>query len=149
MNRLILNYRSLVMILEDRWVDAKHFLELQEQAVAKIRSAPDDFSSLRSLFQMHSLGQAYSLTNIITRLSELGVDLRAMKNQIQQSPFFSRVARCSVNILLRDMKYRCRIPVPKSWKLAGVVDEGPRYEESGENGSREVFSLNERQIFGE
>lgn len=141
-------HRALVMILEDRSVDARFFLELQERAVAEVRSAPDAFNRLRTLFKTHSLGTAFSLTDVITRLDALQVNLRSMQSQILQSPFFGRVARCSMNTLLRDMKYRCRIPIPQSWKLAGVVDEGPTYEENKENASRKVLTLEKDEIFG-
>lgn len=141
------------MILEDRFVDAKVFLELQQRAVAQIRSASGAFDRLRSLFRMNSLGTAFSLAETITRLEALQVDLRSMSeqtmgDQIHQKPFFGRVAQCSMNTLLRDMKYRCRIPVPQSWKLAGVTDEGPKYEANRNNAGRNVYTLEEDEIFG-
>ena len=133
------------MILEDRFVDARVFLDLQEQAVANARSALDTVRGLCILFQTNGLCTAFSLARTMTRLKELQIIDRSMERQIISSPFFSRIARYSVNSLVRDMKYRCRIPVPQSWKLVGVVDEGPVHEEGGEE---DMFTLESGEIFG-
>jgi RNA-dependent RNA polymerase len=136
------------MILEDRGVRLDAFLELQEVAVADARRI-DDSQAIEEFCRVlkgHSLGSAYRLAYIMERISELGLDLNSGdKNTVADTPFLNRVRHFAKNHVLRDIKHGARIPIPNSWLLVGVADEGPAYISEGlEN----VFCLSDGQIYG-
>jgi RNA-dependent RNA polymerase len=62
------------------------------------------------------------------------------------NPFFSQLRQVAKNDVLRDIKHSARIPVPDSYLLVGVADEGPAYEAAGDTN---IFKLQESQIYGE
>lgn len=116
-------------------------------AVADIRAAGDTMELARHLFRSHSLGTSYRIPYIIQCLSELGLGMKDERpTHILQDAFFDRLILFAKNHVLRDIKHAARIPVPDSYMLVGIADEGPVYEKEGiEN----VFMLEEGQIFGE
>ncbi|CAL1705570.1 unnamed protein product [Somion occarium] len=137
--------RPLITILEDRGVEKSAFLKLQMDAVADIRAAGDTMELARHLFRSHSLGTSYRIPYIIQCLSELGLGMKDERpTHILQDAFFDRLILFAKNHVLRDIKHAARIPVPDSYMLVGIADEGPVYEKEGiEN----VFMLEEGQIF--
>jgi RNA-dependent RNA polymerase len=50
-----------------------------------------------------------------------------------------------MNDVLRDIKHSARIPIPESYLLVGVADEGPAYKKAG---LTNVYILPEGNIFG-
>jgi len=50
----------------------------------------------------------------------MGADLGT---QDDMWPFLERVLSFCANHVLRNLKYRARIPIPGSWMLVGVADE--------------------------
>jgi RNA-dependent RNA polymerase len=52
-----------------------------------------------------------------------------------------------MNHSLREVKFKARIPVPKSYQLVGVADEGQAYIKEGVN-EEDVFTLGEGRIYG-
>ncbi|KAG6331650.1 hypothetical protein ID866_7441 [Astraeus odoratus] len=100
--------RPLIMVLEDRGAPKEAFLELQEEEVSKTRRAHDSV--------------------------ELFAGLELKPNLLQRpldTPFLAQLRSCAINHVLRDIKYRARIPIPDSYMLVGVADEGPAYEKEG------------------
>lgn len=135
------------MILEDRGVDQSVFIKLQQDAVTDIVKASDSTFETIQLLKMHSLGTSFHLPWILQRLRAAGMRMEkeGEGTSLNDSFLYSLIAY-GQNHILRDIKHSARIPIPDSYLLVGIADEGPAYEAEGvEN----VFSLNEGQIFGE
>ncbi|EED81310.1 predicted protein [Postia placenta Mad-698-R] len=134
--------RDLVSILEDRGVHLKAFMDLQQEAKMKTYQARDSVTQFMDILQTHHMGFQFRLPRLLERLDSLGVD--ATRNQ-EADDFTRRVREHAIQHVLCDMKNRARIPVPRSYLLVGVADEGPAYTKQGyEN----VFQLGANQIFG-
>lgn len=133
--------RDLVSILEDRGVHLKAFMDLQQEAKMKTYQARDSVTQFMDILQTHHMGFQFRLPRLLERLDSLGVD--ATRNQ-EADDFTRRVREHAIQHVLCDMKNRARIPVPRSYLLVGVADEGPAYTKQGyEN----VFQLGANQIF--
>lgn len=108
----------------------------------KTYQARDSVSQFMDILQTHHMGFQFRLPRLLERLDSLGVD--ATRNQ-EADDFTRRVREHAIQHVLCDMKNRARIPVPRSYLLVGVADEGPAYTKQGyEN----VFQLGANQIFG-
>ena len=100
----------------------------------------------------HRLTDHFGLVPTLRRLSEPPFNLSLDTSSAQtclRSPFLDKIILCVVQTILRELQYYCRIPVPESWNLVGVADEGPSYIERKICNEAEVFTLNEGEIFGE
>lgn len=134
------------MTLEDRGVPSEHFMELQQDAVADARKIDDSIEEFRTILKCHGLGNGYRLAHTMQRLGELGLDLKpGDSTKIVDNPFLARVRNFAKNHVLRDIKHGARIPVPNSWLLVGVADEGPTYQNTGIG---DVFCLSPGKIYG-
>ena len=134
------------MILEDLGVKAENFMELQTRAVAEARTIHFSIEQFRSILRIHKLGISFSLEFVLRGLEKLGFDLNDRNGQwIIDDPFLSRTRRFAMNHVLRDIKHDARIPIPDSWLLVGVADEGPAYQKSGHEN---IFCLKAGQIYG-
>jgi RNA-dependent RNA polymerase len=100
------------------------------------------------MLKSHSLGNKFHLSFILEQLHLLGLDLQnnADKRAIE-SVFLRRLLRCSMVHVLREIKFKARIPVPNSYQLVGVADEGQAYIREGAN-PEDVFTLPESHIYG-
>ncbi|KAG5645067.1 hypothetical protein DXG03_007157 [Asterophora parasitica] len=137
--------RPLIMILEDLGVRLDSFVRLQEDAVADARTINDSCSQFRSILDNHSLGRPYRLSRLLQRIELLGLDLNPLnRNSGFDNPFLRQVRQVSMLDVLRDIKHSARIPIPESYLLVGVADEGPAYREAGFNN---VYALPEGHIF--
>ncbi|OSX65461.1 hypothetical protein POSPLADRAFT_1134844 [Postia placenta MAD-698-R-SB12] len=137
--------RPLIMILEDLGVEKKSFIELQELAKEDIFTAHDSMEKTIKLMKAHSLGKSYGLSFIIEWFRKLGLGFKHEKNvRALQDPFLDRLIHYAKNHVLRDIKHGARIPIPESYLLVGVADEGPAYEAAG---MENVFSLTKGQIY--
>ncbi|KAI0362487.1 RdRP-domain-containing protein [Trametes cingulata] len=138
--------KALIMILEDRGVDQKVFLRLQELAAAKITTASDSVADTVMLFKAHNLGQSFSVPYILQGLRAVGLGMRpedAPAGSLDGT-FLQSLVIFAQHHVLRDIKHGARIPIPDSYLLVGVADEGPAYIREGvEN----VFTLEEGQIY--
>jgi RNA-dependent RNA polymerase len=134
------------MVLEDRGVPSKNFMELQEDAVAAAWKIDDTIEEFRAILRSHGLGNGYRLAHTMQRLHELGLDLKLSDPaKVVDNTFLNRVRKFAKNHVLRDIKHGARIPVPNSWLLVGVADEGPAYKKAGLDN---VFCLPAGKIFG-
>ncbi|KAG8816243.1 hypothetical protein FRC17_000392 [Serendipita sp. 399] len=115
--------RPLVMLLETLKVPLQPFLDLQRAAVQDTQHAARSIESAARLLENYGLGTAYKMTSIMLQLHKLGLDLHNGESDHMVIPFLRRMMAFAVNHVLRDMKYRARIPVPKAWTLVGVADE--------------------------
>jgi RNA-dependent RNA polymerase len=116
--------RPLVMILSGLGVNSEVFLQLQRQAVKETREASKSLQGAAGLIDTHGLGIAFALPSTFTNLRKLGIDFEP---QVTPSgvldPFMNRCMQFAVHHVLREIKFRARVPVPECWKLVGVVDE--------------------------
>lgn len=133
------------MVLEDRGAPKEVFMNLQKIAVADARMAHDSADLFAKLLESHHLSYNYRLAEILRRLNTLGLELKP--NHLQQpldTPFLARLRACAINHVLREVKHEARIPIPNSYMLVGVADEGPAYVEKG---LKNVHCLPQGKIF--
>ncbi|KAH9018106.1 RdRP-domain-containing protein [Lactarius pseudohatsudake] len=139
--------RLAVMALEDRGVKKEAFIDLQEDAKAKIYLSSDSLEVFAKQLRDHSMGGQYHLAFILEQLNNLGLDF---KNGINKTaigkPFFESLLRYSMNHSLREIKFKARIPVPNSFQLVGVADEGRAYINEGLK-EEDVFTLPPGRIY--
>ncbi|KAI0251717.1 RNA dependent RNA polymerase-domain-containing protein [Lactifluus subvellereus] len=143
-NQVYLN-RPAVMVLDNCGVKTQTFLDLQENAKASIYHSRHSLERFRELLASYNLGSRFQLTFIIKRLAKLGLDFDNDKKTIR-SAFFERLIRYSTNHSLRDIKFKARIPVPNSYQLVGVADEGRAYINEGAK-EDDVFTLKEGFVY--
>ena len=137
------------MLLEDVGVRKESFLGLQRLAIEKARTIDDSISQFNDVLASHSLGLGYRLRHTMERLRDrYNMDFKSERPQTvsMDNSFFSLLRQVAMNSVLRDIKHSARIPVPDSYLLVGVADEGPAYEAAGYTN---VFKLQESQIYGE
>ncbi|PPQ77522.1 hypothetical protein CVT25_011319 [Psilocybe cyanescens] len=139
--------RPLVMVLEDLGVRKEALQELQDAAVADAKTIDDSINQFRDVLKSHNLGSAYRLRDILTRLKDkYNMDLTSDGKTIAvDNPFLRQIRQVAMTDILRDIKHSARIPVPQSYLLVGVADEGPAYEAEGR---KNVFCLSEGEIYG-
>src|SRR6266702_3272013 len=143
-----LDSRPAVMALEDLGVKKQAFVDLQEDAKARIYLSSDSLKIFVGLLRSQSLGGKFHLAFILEQLIKLGLDFRDhLDKKAIASAFLGRLVRDSVNHSLREMKFKARIPVPRSYQLVGVADEGRAYINEDARPDK-VFTLGEKQIYG-
>ena len=137
------------MALEDRGVDKETFIELQEKAKTLIYHSENSLEHFSQLLKKYHLGGNFHLKPILEQLSKLGLDFKvgADKKAIGGA-FFERLLRYSMNHCLREVKFKARIPVPNSYQLVGVADEGQAYIKEGIASKDDVYTLGPNMIYG-
>ncbi|KAF5386830.1 hypothetical protein D9615_001534 [Tricholomella constricta] len=124
--------RPLIMILEDLGVRMDSFVKLQDDAVAEARTINDSCSQFRSILDGHGLGRPYRLARLLKSIEELGLELNSQNRSPGfDNPFLRQVRQVSMLDVLREIKHSARIPIPQSYLLVGVADEGPAYTNAG------------------
>jgi RNA-dependent RNA polymerase len=137
------------MVLEDRGVHKETFIALQERAKASIYLSTDSLEHFSHLLRNHNLGGKFYLASILEQLSKLGLNFKdGTDKKAIKAAFFERLLRFSMNHSLRDIKFKARIPVPCSYQLVGVADEGQAYIEEGIVNKDDVYSLGPGRIYG-
>jgi RNA-dependent RNA polymerase len=140
--------RPVVMALEDRGVDKETFLDLQEKAKALIYHSKDSLENFSKLLTKYNLGGSFHLEFILEQLSKLGLDFKdGTDKKAIEGAFFERLVRYSMNHSLREVKFKARIPVPDSYQLVGVADEGQAYIEEGIASEDDVYTLEPGKIY--
>ena len=138
------------MALEDRGVERDTFMDLQEKAKAAIYLARDSLNNFSKLLQDHGLGYTFHLSFILEQLIKLKLDFKHSTDKKAtgiNSAFFEHLLRFSIHHSLREVKFKARIPVPDSYQLVGVADEGRAYIQEGVDEGR-VFTLQPGNIYG-
>jgi hypothetical protein len=121
-------------------------MELQQKVVAEARTAHDSVDLFAALLESHQLSQSFRLASTIRRLNTLGLELSPTHPQRNiDNPFLAQLRACAINHVLRAVKHDARIPIPNSYMLMGVTDEGPAYEKKGHSN---VFKLPPGKIYG-
>nr|KAF9074881.1 RNA dependent RNA polymerase-domain-containing protein [Rhodocollybia butyracea] len=124
--------RPLIMILEDRGVSRDIFLELLHKAEADAKLIDSSLSKCREIITTHSYGNAFHFSWILEQLEKRDGDFaepasRSQKKTNVDSQFFQGLRNVSRMQVLKEIKHEARIPIPESYLLAGVADEGPAY----------------------
>ncbi|KAK3718728.1 hypothetical protein LTR37_004947 [Vermiconidia calcicola] len=113
---MILN-RQLIKILEDLHVQPDVFLNLQREAVDKLRYLTTTCAiNAASFLEEMDSPKATRMPSLIRHLNTIGFDYR-------EDTFLYRVIEMAVVMKLRDIKYRGRIPVSQGRTLYGIMDE--------------------------
>jgi RNA-dependent RNA polymerase len=142
------SYRPAVMALEDRGVEKQAFIDLQEKAKAQIYHSGDSLEGFSKLLRSHGLGGKYRLGFILEQLINLRLDFKdGINRKAIQNTFFERLLRFSIHHSLREVKFKARIPIPNSYQLVGIADEGRAYIEEGLS-EDDVFTLKPDEIYG-
>ena len=116
--------RPLVMILGGLGVPAGAFLQLQRNAVEETNEATKSLKGAAGLLEKHGLGSAFALPSTFSNLRKLGINFEPnVTPSGLLDPFMDRCMKFAVHHVLREIKFRARVPVPECWKLVGVVDE--------------------------
>ncbi|KAI0253555.1 RdRP-domain-containing protein [Lactifluus subvellereus] len=139
--------RPAVMVLDNRGVKIQAFLDLQEMEKISIHFSSDSLEVFSKQLIKYSLGGKFHLAFILEQLSKLGLDFKDnVDKKAIRSAFFERLVRYAMNHSLREVKYKARIPVPNSYQLVGVADEGRAYINEGAK-EDDVFTLKEGFIY--
>jgi len=134
------------MVLEDRGASKDTFIELQQKVVAEARTANDSVDNFAGLLESHDLSRPFRLASTLRKLNALDLELNPKRQQQNvDNPFLAYLRACAINHVLRAVKHDARIPIPDSYQLMGVTDEGPAYEK---NGFQNVFKLPPGKIYG-
>lgn len=136
------------MLLEDVGVRRTEFQKLQDAAVADAKTIDESIMHMRNVLSAHGLGTPYGVKSILDRLRErYKLDLHATNTKLGiDNPFLRQLRQVAMIDVLRDIKHSARIPIPDSYLLVGVADEGPSYKD--EPGYEDVFCLSAGQIYG-
>ena len=140
------------MLLEDLGVKKEVFLDLLDRSVADARLACDDIEKFVHLLRKHNLGSWFGFSRTVQKLSLPPFNLKFNPSTAQtnlRSPFVDELIYCAVGKVLRDIQYKCRIQVPDSWHLVGVIDEGVSWIERRVYKPDQVCTLNKGEIFGQ
>lgn len=115
--------RPLIMILGGLGVEPEAFLKLQRDAVEETQEASKSLKGAARLLETHGLGNALALSSTFLNLRKLGIDFETdITASGLRDPFMNRCMQFAVHHVLREIKFKARVPVPGSWKLVGVVD---------------------------
>lgn len=134
------------MVLEDRGASKDTFLDLQQKVVAEARTANESVDTFAGLLESHNMCGPFKLASMLRKLHTLGLELKPNHHQWNiDTPFLTQVRVCAINHVLRAVKHDARIPIPDSYSLMGVTDEGPAYEKRG---YQDVFKLPPGKIYG-
>ncbi|KAF8267893.1 RdRP-domain-containing protein [Lactarius quietus] len=145
-NRVHLN-RPAVMALEDLGVKKEAFIDLLDVEKAKIYMSSDSLENFTKELRDHGMGSQYHLVSILERLNSLGLDFRNGVNKTAIGRlFFESLIRYTMNHSLREVKFKARIPVPQSFQLVGVADEGRAYINEGLK-EEDVYTLKPGMIY--
>lgn len=138
--------RPLIMFLEDLHVKREYFEALQDEAIADAKTIHNSISDFCAVLNKHSFGAPYRLSFTLKRLRDkYGLELHTKNDQSGlDTQFLKQIRRVAMLSVLREIKHRARIPVPDSFHLVGVADEGPAYEKRGYDN---VFTLTETEIY--
>ena len=126
------------------------FIYLLKNEIEEVYNSHKSTNNLVKILRKHSFGTSFRFTTLLSRLSnKYGLDIDT-KNPMRciRTDFINNIISCYTNFIFRGFKYRCRIPVPNSWTLVGIADEGPAYISQKRYKACDVFTLRKGQIYG-
>lgn len=134
------------MLLEDLGTRKEGFLKLQEIAIAEAKTIDNGMGQFRTFMSGHGLGNPFRVQSLLQRLDGLDLDINPVsKTASIDTPFLRLLRSVAIYDTLRDVKHSARIPIPDSYLLVGIADEGVAYQNAG---YKDVFTLQEGQIYG-
>ena len=109
--------RPLIMLLEELDILGGYdFLKyLQDSVVENTRAATESLCDAAELFDNFNLGRTFDLSTVFRELAGMGITA-------PDDAFSRQIVNYGAHQVLRDLKYRARIPVPNGWNLVGVAD---------------------------
>ncbi|CAH7674040.1 RNA dependent RNA polymerase-domain-containing protein, partial [Phakopsora pachyrhizi] len=110
--------RPLIKILEDLVIDGDVFMALQKQMMHKVEASRTRFDLAAKLMQQSSIADVSDLPAILRALGDLLGNEAEPNSEFIEDCYDLMVMQC-----LRDLKYRARIHLEKSYNLVGVSDE--------------------------
>lgn len=108
--------RQLIKILEDLGISAAIFETLQEQAIHKLRLSARSTKSAIDFMGARLSDTSNGLPTLLKCLQNIGID-------VTEDSFLREVLGALLQVQLRDIKYRSRIPVPNALTVYGISDE--------------------------
>ncbi|TFK28493.1 RdRP-domain-containing protein [Coprinopsis marcescibilis] len=131
--------RPLIMLLEHLSVDLEVLVELQNAAVADAKTIDANISQFSRFMSTHGLGGPFRFPKLLDDIEALG----GLSLEEIDTPLLKNLRQTAFNSIMAEIRYDARIPVPDSYMLVGVVDEGHLYQEKYRN----VFTLSPNQIY--
>lgn len=113
---MVLN-RPLIKVLEDLGVPHSVFMQLQEDAINRLRESSKNPLLAANFIKRRAVG-----SNAL-RLPWVIEGMKALQMDFWDDPFLESALELALLTSLRDIKYKGRIPVPKGITLIGVLDE--------------------------
>lgn len=108
--------RQMIKILEDLGVKASTFEDLQLRAVEKLRASATSLSSALEFLKSKLSDSATGLPCLLNALTNIGID-------VTEDTFLRDILGALIQVQLRELKYRSRIPVSQGVTLHGISDE--------------------------
>ncbi|ESK91530.1 hypothetical protein Moror_2579 [Moniliophthora roreri MCA 2997] len=142
--------KQLIMILEDKGVKQSVFMDLLNDAIADVYRTDDTLEGSYSLMKAHLLGLNYRLPWILEQLERLGCCIGSQPDDHHINvdyTFLKELRKAAQSSVLREIKNDARIPIPDSYLLVGVADEGPAYRYREHLPSDSIYELREGEIY--
>lgn len=121
--------RPLIMLLETLGIPLEPFMELQRDAVDGTKAATTSMDSTAVLLEKYGLGNSYHMPSLFLDLHRINAHSGSNRQVGGLLKLLQRVQTFAANHVLRDIKYKARIFVPKAWTLVGIADEYDYLEE--------------------
>ncbi|KZT57170.1 RdRP-domain-containing protein [Calocera cornea HHB12733] len=117
--------RPFVMLLESRGIPGDVFLTLQRNAVKDLEAALSSLVSASTMVETYGLGGTFRIKYIMRDIhGVLGLDFQDTEGStVFSDSFLHHILKVGKANALREIRFRGRIPVPKSWTLIGIADE--------------------------
>lgn len=108
--------RQIIKILEDLDIAPSSFEKLQEQAVEKLRLSARSPTSAVDFVRLQLSDSSSGLPSLLRCLQKIGID-------VTEDNFLREILGALLQVQLREIKYRSRVPVPSARTLYGISDE--------------------------
>ena len=108
--------RQVIKILEDLDIPASVFENLQVQAIQGLRQSARSPNSAIDFIHKEMSDTSTGLPKLLRCLKKIRID-------ISGDSFLRDILGALLQVQLRELKYRTRIPVPKAVTLYGISDE--------------------------
>jgi RNA-dependent RNA polymerase len=134
------------MLLEDLGVKKETFERLQDDAIADSMTLDSSMEQFCQFMSRHKLGGPFRLPELLRWLCDLGLDIRPPQEAASiDTPFLRLLRSVAIKDVLRDIRHKARIPIPGSYVLVGVADEGVAWQKAGR---KDVVTLSAGEIYG-
>lgn len=117
--------RPLIKVLEDLQVPHKVFLDLLKDAVQKAEELKVYVRESRRQLTLHGLGESFAVTDLVENVGSLlkTNKIEPFKDSGGLATFIAEALEFAEVHILRLLKLKARIPVPKAHVGVAVADE--------------------------